>query len=210
MKNILIAAALCGLMVVSCGTKQEAQETTDVAPGQSAFDVISAVELDGTTVSVAGVTFTPPSGWTDLGPSGMRKADYALGPVEGEDDAASVAVYFFGTDQGGTVENNISRWVSQVGQASPDQPNVPVMNSLTVGDMKITTVEVTGTYQGSMGGGMGGQTAQPNYKLAGAVVEGPQGNVFFKLTGPKQGATAMIEGFVAMIHGLSQATGSPQ
>lgn len=48
----------------------------------------------------------------------------------------------------------------------------------------MTTVDVTGTYMG-MGGPMAAtHTAKNNYRLLGAIVEGPEGAVFFKFTGP--------------------------
>ena len=65
-------------------------------------------------LDLAGVAFLPPEAWTDLGASGMRKGAFSFGPVDGDDDAAEVTVFFFGSGQGGDIESNISRWVGQM------------------------------------------------------------------------------------------------
>ena len=49
-----------------------------------------------------------------------------------------------------------------------------------------------------MGGG--GETL-PGYRLVGVVIEGPQGSVFFKLTGPAATARAMEGDLLAMVKG---------
>ncbi len=74
----------------------------------------------------------------------------------------------------------MNRWIGQFqskGAANRDQR--------TVHGLKVTTVDVSGAYTG-MGGPRAKSDAppKPNYSLLGAIVEGPQGSVFFKLTGP--------------------------
>ncbi|RME29092.1 MAG: hypothetical protein D6800_03060 [Candidatus Zixiibacteriota bacterium] len=117
-----------------------------------------------------------------------------------------MTVFYFGPQGGGAVEANITRWI---GQMAPQdgKPPAAVRDQFTVDGMAVQTVEVQGTYNASMGGGMmGGQTVpKPGYRLIGAVVTAPEGNVFFKLTGPDKTAMAMSEGFVAMIKGAHKA-----
>ena len=63
--------------------------------------------------------------------------------------------------------------------------------------MPIHWVQVSGTY--ASGGMMESPVVpKPDYVMAAAVLEAPQGNLFFKLTGPQKTATKMIEGFKAM------------
>jgi hypothetical protein len=47
--------------------------------------------------------------------------------------------------------------------------------------MQVTTVDHSGVYLA--GAPMGPKTKKAGYRLIGVIVEGPQGNVFFKLTG---------------------------
>ena len=64
--------------------------------------------------------------------------------------------------------------------------------------MNVHWVQISGTY--NSGGMMGAPVVpKPNYIMAAAVLEAPQGNLFFKLTGPQKTATKMIEGFKAMM-----------
>ena len=61
----------------------------------------------------------------------------------------------------------------------------------------ITMIDSSGTYTG-MGGPMsGGSKPVAGYRLIGAIVEGPGGNVFFKLTGPAKTIAAAAEEFRA-------------
>ena len=63
-------------------------------------------------------------------------------------------------------------------------------------------VEVDGIYQRSMGGGpiTGGRTkAYPGWRMVGAIIEAPEGNVFFKLVGPAATARTMEASYRAML-----------
>ena len=67
----------------------------------------------------------------------------------------------------------------------------------------MTTVDVSGAYTG-----MGGPTAQPGpavpgYRLLGAIVEGPQGSIFFKFTGPAKTVAANQAAFDKMLASLA-------
>ena len=133
--------------------------------------------------SAAGLRWSPPAGWTTAASRPMRAATYTVTPPGGDRAAAECAIYFFGTGQGGTVDANIARWKGQF--RDPDgKPAAARVATRTAHGLTITTVDVTGTYSG-MGGPMAaGHAAVEGYRLLGAIVEGPQGNVFVKFTGP--------------------------
>jgi len=57
-------------------------------------------------------------------------------------------------------------------------------DSLTVNGLKVTTVDVTGTYTAEMTPGSGTFHNDENYRLRAAVIETPKGNYFVKLAGP--------------------------
>ncbi len=168
------------------------------------------VALDGKPVTVAGVTFTPPSAWKDFGPGGMRAASYAYGPVKGDADSATVAVFYFGQGGGGAVAANMERWVGQMTRpdgesAAPDARSADG----TAGGLPMHHVEVAGTYNGAaMGGGMmmgGGGQGRPGYYMSAVVLEAPEGNLFFKLTGPEKTAREMNAQFLAMVQAVKKA-----
>jgi hypothetical protein len=133
----------------------------------------------------AGIAWTVPAGW-EAGPARqMRVATYRIHAVAGDPEDAECAVYFFGTGQGGSVEANLQRWAQQF--TSPDGgPPTPAakMETKTLGGLKVSTLTVSGTYLGA--GGMMSQqdVKKPNFRMRAAIIEAPQGLVFFKLAGP--------------------------
>jgi hypothetical protein len=167
------------------------------------------IKLDGQPVTVAGVTFTPPSNWVSMGASGMRQAVFTYGPSQNESDSATVIVFYFGPTGGGGVQDNIARWVGQMSTSEGgDASTNAQQQSFDVNGMKAHWVEVAGTYNASMGGGgMPGGATEPkaDYRMAAAVVEGPQGNLFFKLTGPAKTATEMTAGFKTMLLAIKKS-----
>ena len=205
MKTISAMAGLLALFVAfGCGGNGDSNG--DVQTDNQMAEVPSDIVYTPTSepVTVAGVTFYPDSAWIDAGPSGMRQAEFYLPPQEGQKDSASVAVYYFGPNQGGSIEANLDRWVSQV---RPDDGIEPVRSEMEANGMTVHIVETEGTYTGDMGPmAQNGGQAQENYRLIGAVVEGPQGNVFFKLTGPSWTAAHMAPQFKGMLRNLEQAS----
>ena len=58
--------------------------------------------------------------------------------------------------------------------------------SLTINGLKITTVDVGGTYTAEMAPGSGTFYNNPNYRLRAAVIETPKGSYYLKLVGPEK------------------------
>jgi hypothetical protein len=115
----------------------------------------------------------------------MRAATYTIAPAAGDHDTAECAVYFFGAGQGGSVQANLDRWKDQV-HAPGGKPAEAQIRKRTVHGLSVTTIDSSGDYSG-MGGPMaGGQTLKSGYRLIGAIVEGPGGNVFIKFAGPSK------------------------
>ncbi len=202
------------LLVISCSKEKKQAENSGAAGStdQKEMAIIgqkSGMEftMTGTPVTIAGITFTPASQWTDLGPSGMRKADYFLKPIAGETDSATLSVFYFGQGGGGTIDANIDRWIAQMTMPDGSDPKTAAIQYvMTVDGMPVHVVSVTGNYNAPVGGMMSGQTvSKDNYVLVGAVVEAPEGNVFFKETGPEKTARAMAEGFLDMLKQLKKS-----
>ena len=148
--------------------------------------------------SVAGITWTAPSSWQVRGPAPMRVATYAIPPAGGDSEPGELAVFFFGSGQGGDVQANLQRWYGQIEQ--PDgKPSAQVARTgeRTVNGVKVTTVAVDGTYLAATRPMSQEKTKKPDYRLLGAIAEAPEGAVFFKLTAPKK--TAEAAGFEAFV-----------
>ncbi|MFO7608477.1 MAG: hypothetical protein R6X35_04670 [Candidatus Krumholzibacteriia bacterium] len=222
----LVGTALVALLAVAaCGGGDSGQQDQPPAPAGNAADATPAAGMSGTapgsgtadtsgnsgSVTLAGVSFTPPSGWQDLGPTGMRQAQYRLEPVAGDTAPGEVNVFYFGPNSGGGVEANLQRWIGQIVLPEGADPATAVArDTFTADGMAGHLVSVDGSYKsGGMmrpmgGGGDGDGEILPGYRLVGVVVEGPQGSLFFKLTGPVATAKAMEDDLLAMVQGARQ------
>jgi hypothetical protein len=154
--------------------------------------------------SGAGLRWTAPVSWKNEAQRPMRLATYSIPPAAGDSDAAECGVYYFGQGQGGSVEANLDRWIGQFAQ--PDgkpAKSVAKTDKKILHGLRVTTVDVLGTYSG-MGGPMGqAGVAKAGYRLLGAIVEGPQGSVFFKLTGPAKTVAQNHPAFDKLLDSLS-------
>jgi len=197
---VLIALAGCG-----GGEKKAEQPKPDLsvadAPPNTQHDETQPPAPSGTTI--AGVTFNPPGNWRDLGSSGMRQAQFRLGPLEGDPAEAEVNVFYFGAESGGGVEANLQRWIGQITLPDGGDPAARAeRSSFTADGMPGHIVSVDGGYKSGGGRPMGGGgEILPGYRLVGVVIEGPQGSVFFKLTGPAPTARAMEGELLDMVKG---------
>jgi len=115
----------------------------------------------------------------------MRVAQYKLPKDEGDNEDASLVVYYFGASQGGSAQANIDRWISQMqqtdGGASKDKAKT---ETITVNGLKVMTVDVSGTYTAEMAPGSGTFHNDSNWRLRAAVIETAKGNYFVKAVGP--------------------------
>ena len=145
--------------------------------------LVFSVALILSAETVAGLKWTAPAGWKSEGARPMRAATYNVPPASGDQDSAECAVYFFGNGQGGSVQANLDRWKDQV-RGPGGKPAEAKILKRTVHGLAVTTIDSSGEYSG-MGGPMSSQaTVKTGYRLIGAIVEGPSGNVFIKFAGP--------------------------
>ena len=196
---LLVAIAGCG------GGDEQAQQGT---PGGNTADA-PASDRPGPTpetaghpgTTIAGVTYTVPSNWLDIGPTGMRQAQYRLGPVDGDSAEGEVNVFYFGPTSGGGVEANLSRWIGQMTLPDGGDPAAAAERSTFTADgMPGHVVALNGSYKSGGGRPMGGDgEILEGYRLVGVVVEGPEGSVFFKLTGPEATARAKEGDLLTMV-----------
>lgn len=132
--------------------------------------------------------YTVPIGWVVEHPtSNMRVAQYKLPKAAGDLEDGNLILYYFGQGQGGSTEANIDRWMNQMQQ--PDgKPSKEKAKSetMTVNGLKVTTVDVVGTYSAEMSPGSGTFNSNANYRMRAAVIETPKGSYFAKLVGPEK------------------------
>ena len=135
--------------------------------------------------SAGNVNFTAGGGWEELPVSSpMRKYQFRIPKVAEDAEDGEMAVFFFGPGQGGSVESNIERWQSQFLPSAGSTEVVSQISNKSVNGLKVTTLFMEGSFQAAMA--MQGSSVKNDYALLGAIAEGPQGPVFFKLYGPRK------------------------
>jgi len=192
MKRLLSAMT----MVVAVGVSPALAQPPQQAPQAQAAPAASAA---------GGLAWTAPSGWEAQGTRPMRVATYRIAPTKGDIDPAELAIFYFGEGQGGAVDANVKRWLSQFQKAdgTPITEKDARTKKETLNGLSVTTVDVKGTYNG--GGPMMGPSApKPNSRLLGAIVEGPQGPVFFKLTGPERTVAGAEKSFRKLLESMKK------
>jgi len=139
------------------------------------------------------IAWDVPAGWeTAPNPSAMRKATYKIKRAEGDPEDGDLSV----TQVGGSVEQNVQRWVGQFDLKPGEEAK---RTQRTVGDLKVTVVELGGTFKSGMPG-MGPATPKDKWALLGAIVETPTGMPwFFKLTGPEKTVTGARADFDKLV-----------
>jgi hypothetical protein len=189
-----------GLLVLAAAAAPAAK----APPAKAQAPAAKAPAAKGKTMEAGGVAWTVPAAWTEEGPRPMRVATYKIAAAPGDKEGAELGVFYFGAGQGGGVQANVDRWLGQFKKpdGSPAAPTAKV-EKRTVNGIPMTGVDVKGTYAGAgamMGGGAG--AAKPDYRMMAAIAEGPDGAVFFKLTGPEKTVGSVEKDFTGLITSL--------
>jgi hypothetical protein len=192
-KSLLVVSIIISIVLID-GCKKKANESKEQSQQLNAGPGATAAPND-----VAGIHWTVPQGWTAQPRQQMRAATYTVpAPKEGI-EPGDCGIFYFGSGQGGTVEDNLNRWISQFEKGGKHEFSGKEINSL-----KVTTIQIAGTYLSPTGAMMESKDKRPNYRLLGAIVEAPQGTVFFKFTGPAQTVEATESNFNQLINSMAK------
>jgi hypothetical protein len=182
------------LLVVLVGTLASVPGCSKKTSSQSG-DVALTKEAPENTAG--GVLWSYPSKWTKAGPRAMRVVTYSIAPAQGDSEGGECAVSFFPSGAGGDIESNIQRWSGQFENAP-----APMKKEEEVNGLKVAKVVISGNYLAPAGPMMESQGKKENFRLFGAIVEAPEGKVFFKFTGPAktvEGAGAEFDALIGSI-----------
>ena len=168
-------------------------------------DVLFAAEAEDTkpiTVSLAdgAITMSAPGDWQRKKPrNNIIDHEFALPAVEG--DAAHGRLTIM--QAGGSVEDNISRWIGQFKQ--PDGKSTrdrAVIEEVKLGGQKAHTVDISGTFSDRRGP-FAPAVERENYRmLAAIVVTEDHGQQFIKLYGPRKTIAAHEKAFANFLKSL--------
>jgi len=154
--------------------------------------------------SGAGIHWSMPANWKSEAERPMRLATYTVPAAAGDAEGGECGVYYFGQGQGGSVEANLDRWIGQFVQPNgKSSKDVAKVDKRSIRGLKVTTVDVSGSYTGMGGPRAPGGAPKPGYRLLGAIAEGPQGSIFFKFTGPAKTMAQNQQAFEKMLSTLS-------
>jgi hypothetical protein len=144
--------------------------------------------------------WTAPASWTTGPEKPMRAATYFAPAAGGDKDNGECAIFL---NIGGGVQANIDRWIGQFSQPDGSQSASKArQRKETINGYQVTLVELNGTYNAG-GMGMGGpSTPKTGYRLLGAIVESPAGEVFFKMTGPEKTINAAAKDFQGLLKSI--------
>ncbi len=136
-----------------------------------------AKAADPVEFTVGSFTFLRPETWEWVAPtSPMRKAQLSV-PGKAGGSPAEVTFFHFGAGQGGSVQANVDRWFKQFSDGYTDA------KTEQAGSATVTFVKAEGTFASGMPGGT--TTPMKDYAMRGAILESSSGDVYVKMTGPK-------------------------
>lgn len=210
-RSFLILTGFWAVVGLACGGNAENPPTPVLdraaqaaAPALEIPTPQTASAMPASPGTVAGVTWTAPTGWIAQPERPMRVATYMIPASDGDAEAGECAVFFFGAGQGGSVDLNLARWRDQF--EGPDgKPAALNQKASTINGLKVTMVSVAGTYLASMGPMFqSGQASKPGFKMLGAIIAAPEGNVFVKLTGPVKTIDGAEKAFTEMLNSVKK------
>lgn len=149
--------------------------------------------------SAAGLKWTAPAGWTSQGSAPFRVVTYSVPAAPGSEKAECI-VYFFGAGQGGSVQANLERWKGQFSRNG--KPAEAKVTERTVHGVKVTTIDLAGTYTATGGQVKERQGPLAGYRLVASVAEGAGGNIFIRFIGPEKTVAAGLAKYEQLLSSL--------
>jgi hypothetical protein len=175
-----------------------------MAGGATAFAAHPAVRdadapLSGPSFPVGNLKFTIPSKW-QIEPveSPARGGQWRVPPLHSGGEGGEVVVFYFGPGIGGTTKENIEAWIGTMFNAE-GHPAAAEVKQHETGGLKISQVVIFGTYKQVVSLPGVPPELRSNYGLLGAVIENPQGNLYWRFTGPEPLITANLPLFNKII-----------
>jgi len=210
----MAATAMPDAGQVGSGHQEESQDKQP-QPSDSQDSLVKAIPGFRATHAVdkgghGEIHFLMPEDWKEGHPaSSLRIYQVNIPPAEG--DSAKGEIAFF-APIGGSVEDNINRWIGQFSQPDgSDSKTKSTVEDLQGGNYKIKLVSLTGTMLPSSMPGMAAQPERVGWMMLGAIIETPTGPWYIKATGPGKTLTAAREKFVTLcksVQIVDRASGS--
>jgi hypothetical protein len=169
----------------------------------------SDVTLSGPSFPVGDLKFTIPAKWKiEMVESPARGGQWRVPPLRPDGEGGEVVAFYFGPGIGGSAKENIEAWIGTMFNAE-GHPAAAEIKQHEMGGLKISQVVLFGTYNQVVS--LPGVPPVPNsnYGLLGAVIENPQGNIYWRFTGPETLITANLPLFNKVIDSVKPQDKQP-
>lgn len=153
------------------------------------FSASHRIRDDGGAFQAGGCLFTLPAQWIAETPeTPVRAGEWR---VRGRGGEGRVVAFYFGPGKGGEPKQIVTDWIGTMFNAEGHPAAAEVKNREKNG-AKISQVVVFGTYSETVPIAGLPPVSRPGYGLVGTVVTGPQGNIYWRFTGPEPLITANL------------------
>jgi hypothetical protein len=134
----------------------------------------------------------------------FRLAEFNIPKAAGDAATTQLIVFHFGRGGGGTVEDNVKRWMGLMSApAGTDPAKLTGRKLVERKGLKITTVDLSGTYQERPFPMAQTFTPRPSYRMLAAIVEttgeGGDGPYYLRIVGPEKTVAATKAGWDELI-----------
>ena len=160
----------------------------------AALTAAAAAESLGPDVTVGSIQLKGPDGWTRKQPrSQFVAAEFALPKAEGDESDGRLTLSL----AGGSVEENVKRWRGQFG----GKPEKDVQQAQEIGGLKVTLVDLAGTFNDQPGPFAPG-VQRAGYRMLAAIVPVGEQLHFIKAYGPQKTMSDHEDAFHAFLQSL--------
>jgi hypothetical protein len=167
------------------------------------------VSLYGPSFPVGDLKFTIPSKWKiEMVDSPARGGQWHVPPLHGEGEGGEVVAFYFGPGVGGSARENVEAWIGTMFNAE-GHPAAAEIKHHETGGLKVSQVVIFGTYNQVVSLPGVPPVLKSNYGLLGAVIENPQGNIYWRFTGPEPLITAALPLFNKVIDSVKPQDQQP-
>lgn len=136
----------------------------------------------GEVVEIDGLKSSVPDSWKKAMPTNsMQYASFTLPKVDGDPEDATMIVYYFGREGGGTVDANVKRWKDMFKAPAGEKAKV---EKFKVGDVDVTSVDLGGTFLYRTRPGDPNVTEKPDFRMTGVIFASKKGPYYFRFVGP--------------------------
>ena len=182
----------------AAGTASAPSATSSATPrADAAAQKISSSTSDAKIIEVAGLVMPKPVTWQWQSPTvQFRALQYSVPTTTPGISDAELVISVFAAGDGGPIDMNVKRWVSQFRDEDGDEAKAKIEDR-TINGIPVKLLELAGRYQG-----MGQAAPRPGMMQLGAIIQAPGRTVFVRLVGQSETVEGARKEFEALVNGV--------